>query len=99
MHMIMLILTGTVRTAFALNRVLPMSQMARFSRNSAAAAKIVEAKAAGSNVLGKPRPAIMEHVAHHRSGTSTNRSSSTAPWQKFPRQRSATPVTTRIWST
>jgi PiT family inorganic phosphate transporter len=66
MGLIMLILIGTVPTAFALNRALPMSQMAQFAANSAAAAKIVEARAAGYNVLGNPRPAVMEYVAHHK---------------------------------
>jgi PiT family inorganic phosphate transporter len=70
MGLIMLILIGTVPTAFALNRALPMSQMAQFAANSAAA-KIVEAKAAGYNVLGNPRPAVMEYVAHHKISEGT----------------------------
>jgi inorganic phosphate transporter, PiT family len=65
MGLIMLILIGTVPTAFALNRALPDGAMAQFSANSAAAAKIVEGKAAGYNILGSPRPAVMEYVAHH----------------------------------
>ena len=44
MGLIMLILIGTVPTAYALNRALPESQIAQFSTNSAAASKIVEAK-------------------------------------------------------
>jgi PiT family inorganic phosphate transporter len=67
----MLILIGTVPTAFALNRALPDVAMAQFSANSAAAAKIVEAKAAGYNVLGNPRPAVMEYVAHHHISEGT----------------------------
>jgi PiT family inorganic phosphate transporter len=67
----MLILIGTVPTAFALNRALPDSQMVRFSANSAAASKIVEEKAAGYNVLGNPRPAVMEYVAHHKINEGT----------------------------
>ena len=66
MGLIMLILIGTVPTAFALNRTLPESQIAQFEANSAAASKIVEEKAAGYNILGDPRPAVMEYVAHHK---------------------------------
>ena len=71
MGLIMLILIGTVPTAYALNRALPDSEMAQFSANSAAASKIVEEKAAGYNILGDPRPAVMEHVAHHRISEGT----------------------------
>jgi len=53
MGLIMLILIGTVPTAYALNRALPESQIAQFSANSAAASKIVEEKAAGYNILGR----------------------------------------------
>jgi PiT family inorganic phosphate transporter len=71
MGLIMLILIGTVPTAFALNRALPDTAMAQFSANSAAAAKIVAEKAAGYNVLGNPRPAVMEYVAHHHINEGT----------------------------
>ena len=71
MGLIMLILIGTVPTAFALNRALPDTAMAQFSANSAAAAKVVEQKAAGYNVLGNPRPAVMEYVAHHNINEGT----------------------------
>jgi inorganic phosphate transporter, PiT family len=71
MGLIMLILIGTVPTAFALNRALPDVAMAQFSANSAAAAKVVEEKAAGYNVLGNPRPAVMEYVAHHKINEGT----------------------------
>ena len=64
MGLIMLILIGTVPTAYALNRALPESQIVQFSASSAAASKIVEEKAAGYNILGNPRPAVMEYVAH-----------------------------------
>jgi inorganic phosphate transporter, PiT family len=57
MGLIMLILIGTVPTAYALNHALPESQIIQFSANSAAASKIVEEKAAGYNILGDPRPA------------------------------------------
>jgi PiT family inorganic phosphate transporter len=71
MGLIMLILIGTVPTAYALNRALPDGQMAQFSAASAAASKIVEAKAAGYNILGNPRPAVMEYVAHHKISEGT----------------------------
>src|SRR6516165_7724463 len=71
MGLIMLILIGTVPTAYALNRALPESQMAQFATVSAAASKIVEAKAAGYNILGNPRPAVMEYVAHHKISEGT----------------------------
>jgi PiT family inorganic phosphate transporter len=71
MGLIMLILIGTVPTAFALNRALPDSQVAQFSVNSAAAARVVEQKAAGYNILGNPRPAVTEYVAHHHINEGT----------------------------
>jgi len=71
MGLIMLILIGTVPTAYALNRALPESQIVQFSINSAAAAKVVEQKAAGYNILGNPRPAVTEYVAHHKINEGT----------------------------
>lgn len=63
MGLIMLILIGTVPTAYALNRALPDSQIAAFSTNSEAASKIIEGKAAGYSVIGNPRPAVTNYVA------------------------------------
>lgn len=63
MGLIMLILIGTVPTAYALNRALPESQIAAFSQNSEAASKIIEGKAAGYSVIGNPRPAVTNYVA------------------------------------
>jgi inorganic phosphate transporter, PiT family len=71
MGLIMLILIGTVPTAFALNRTLPDSQLAQFSVNSAAAARVVEQKAAGYNILGNPRPVVTDYVAHHHISEGT----------------------------
>ncbi|MCP3471127.1 inorganic phosphate transporter [Bradyrhizobium sp. CCGUVB1N3] len=65
MGLIMLILIGTVPTAYALNRALPASQIEAFSANSEAASKVIEAKAAGYNVIGNPRPAVTNYVAQH----------------------------------
>src|ERR1700704_3170443 len=50
MGLIMLILIGTVPTAYALNRALPDSQIAIFSQNSTAASKIIAGKASGFSV-------------------------------------------------
>jgi PiT family inorganic phosphate transporter len=63
MGLIMLILIGTVPTAYALNRALPASQIAEFVKVSAAASKVVEAKAAGYSIHGDPRPAVTSYVA------------------------------------
>src|SRR5262249_37434984 len=60
---IMLILIGTVPTAYALNRAMPASQMQEFRVNSEAAAAVVQQKAAGYNVLGDPRPAVSQYVS------------------------------------
>jgi PiT family inorganic phosphate transporter len=71
MGLIMLILIGTVPTAYALNRALPDSQVAQFSTNSEAASKIIEGKAAGYNVIGDPRPAVTNYVAEHQINEGT----------------------------
>jgi PiT family inorganic phosphate transporter len=63
MGLIMLILIGTVPTAYALNRALPQSQIEAFTTNSQAASKVIGAKASGYNVLGNPRPAVTRYVA------------------------------------
>ncbi|MDA9442347.1 nuclease PIN [Bradyrhizobium sp. CCBAU 51745] len=63
MGLIMLILIGTVPTAYALNRALPESQIAAFIQNSEAASRIIEGKAAGYSVIGNPRPAVTNFVA------------------------------------
>src|SRR5262249_54927808 len=58
MGLIMLILIGTVPTAYALNRALPTNQMEQFQTTSKTASEVIEAKAAGYNILGDPRPAV-----------------------------------------
>ena len=63
MGLIMLILIGTVPTAYALNRALPASHIAAFASASEAASKVVESKAAGHNVLGDPRPAVTSYIS------------------------------------
>jgi PiT family inorganic phosphate transporter len=71
MGLIMLILIGTVPTAYALNRSMPESQIAQFVANSQAASKVIEAKAAGYNVLGNPRPAVTNYVAERQINEGT----------------------------
>src|ERR1700761_3626507 len=71
MGLIMLILIGTVPTAYALNRALPQSQIEAFVANSQAASAIIGAKAAGYNVLGNPRPAVTAYVAQHKINEGT----------------------------
>jgi PiT family inorganic phosphate transporter len=63
MGLIMLILIGTVPTAYALNRALPESQMQAFAQASQAASAVINQKAAGYSVLGNPRPAVTAYVA------------------------------------
>ncbi len=71
MGLIMLILIGTVPTAYALNRALPETQIAAFITNSEAASKIIEGKAAGYNVIGNPRPAVTNYVAQREVNAGT----------------------------
>jgi inorganic phosphate transporter, PiT family len=66
MGLIMLILIGTVPTAYALNRALPASAIAEFQQTSQAAASVVETKASGYSVIGDPRPAVTASVAQHK---------------------------------
>src|SRR4029079_8327349 len=63
MGLIMLILIGTVPTAYALNRALPESQVAQFQKTSEAASKLVAAKGAGHSIIGDPRPAVTQYIA------------------------------------
>jgi len=71
MGLIMLILIGTVPTAYALNRAMPASQVAAFEQNSQAASALINAKAAGYNVIGDPRPAVTQYVAQHQINDGT----------------------------
>ena len=65
MGLIMLILIGTVPTAYALNRALPESQVQSFIQVSQETSKIVDAKASGYNIIGSPRDAVTNYVASH----------------------------------
>ena len=71
MGLIMLILIGTVPTAYALNRALPQSQIVQFQKASTAAAGVVSAKAAGYAITGNPRPAVTQYVAEHHINEGT----------------------------
>ena len=71
MGLIMLILIGTVPTAYALNRALPTTQIEHFITTSKAASSVIERKAAGYNVLGNPRPAVTSYVAQHQINEGT----------------------------
>lgn len=63
MGLIMLILIGTVPTAYALNRTPAPSQIAQFRANATAAASVIEKQATGYNVLGDPRPAVESYIS------------------------------------
>ena len=65
MGLIMLILIGTVPTAYALNRALPDSDVQSFIQVSADTSKIVDAKAAGYDIIGNPRPIVTSYVSSH----------------------------------
>jgi PiT family inorganic phosphate transporter len=71
MGLIMLILIGTVPTAYALNRALPASSMTEFRTSSTAAADLIARKAAGYNVLGDPRPAVSAYVSARKINEGT----------------------------
>lgn len=71
MGLIMLILIGTVPTAYALNRSMPEAQIQEFRAASETASRVIEAKGAGHQVLGNPRPAVTQYVAEHRINEGT----------------------------
>jgi inorganic phosphate transporter, PiT family len=71
MGLIMLILIGTVPTAYALNRALPSSATTNFEQSSQAAARVIEAKASGPAMVGDPRPAVTAYVAERTIGEAT----------------------------
>jgi inorganic phosphate transporter, PiT family len=71
MGLIMLILIGTVPTAYALNRALPESEMRTFATTSQAASAVINQKASGYNILGNPRPAVTAYVSSHEINEGT----------------------------
>jgi inorganic phosphate transporter, PiT family len=66
MGLIMLILIGTVPTAYALNRSMPASELVEFQTSSAAAAAVVTQKSEGHRILGDPRPAVSVYVSRRK---------------------------------
>jgi len=71
MGLIMLILIGTVPTAYALNRTMPASQIEAFIKNSEAASKVIEARAGGHQIIGNPRPAVTLYVSQREINEGT----------------------------
>jgi PiT family inorganic phosphate transporter len=72
MGLIMLILIGTMPTAYALNRAMPDTQLAEFGNTSAAAAEVIERKSAGFTIPGgNPRPAVTAYVSERRISEAT----------------------------
>src|SRR5207248_5136999 len=71
MGLIMLILIGTVPTAYALNRALPESQVVQFQKTSDAASKVISAKGAGHSIIGDPRPMVTQYIALHQINEGT----------------------------
>ncbi len=64
MGLIMLILIGTVPTAYALNRSMAPEKVNSFISVSDATSRIVDGKAAGYSVLGNPRPAVTNYITN-----------------------------------
>lgn len=62
MGLIMLILIGTVPTAYALNKSMPQEQVVAFDGLAGQAADVFAAKAAGATVQGDPRPAVLDYL-------------------------------------
>ncbi len=71
MGLIMLILIGTVPTAYALNRALPESQVVKFQQTSESASKVIAGKGAGHSIIGDPRPAVTQYVSLHKINEGT----------------------------
>jgi PiT family inorganic phosphate transporter len=71
MGLIMLILIGTVPTAYALNRAMPASQFTQFALNSQQASAAIAAHAAGRTFSSNPRPAVTAYVAQHQINDTT----------------------------
>jgi inorganic phosphate transporter, PiT family len=71
MGLIMLILIGTVPTAYALNRALPDSRIDDFRVTSTAAAAVIASKGEGHRILGDPRPAVTLYVSRRKISEGT----------------------------
>jgi PiT family inorganic phosphate transporter len=66
MGLIMLILIGTVPTAYALNRAVPDRYMAEFHANTVAAAGVLGAPAAAGTTPAQAREAITRYIADRK---------------------------------
>jgi inorganic phosphate transporter, PiT family len=71
MGLIMLILIGVVPTAYALNRSMPVSQIAEFASISQQASAVIAAKAGGRDFTGDPRAEVTAYVAQHAINANT----------------------------
>jgi PiT family inorganic phosphate transporter len=71
MGLIMLILIGTVPTAYALNHTPAPNHVESFRAASLAAAAVIDKQAAGYNVLGDPRPAVTLFVSQRKINEGT----------------------------
>jgi PiT family inorganic phosphate transporter len=71
MGLIMLILIGTVPTAYALNRAMPAAQIAQFETASQTASEAISPKGSGVEVKGDPRTPITTYVAQHQIAPDT----------------------------
>ena len=71
MGLIMLILIGTVPTAYALNHTPAPNHVESFQAASTAAAAVIEKQAAGYSVLGDPRPAVTAFVSQRKINEGT----------------------------
>ena len=71
MGLIMLILIGVAPTAYALNRAVPESHTPAFVASATAAAKVIDAHAAGYAITGDPRPAVTDYVHLHKISEGT----------------------------
>ncbi len=71
MGLIMLILIGTVPTAYALNRTPAPSHMESFQAASAAAAAVIEKQAVGYDTSGNPRPAVTSYISQRKMNEGT----------------------------
>ncbi len=71
MGLIMLILIGTLPTAYALNKTPSANQMPLFLKNSAAIEQILDKKTHGRQVGGNPRPLVSTDIALHEIDNNT----------------------------
>src|SRR3954468_6330168 len=71
MGLIMLILIGTLPTAYALNRAMPPSQVEQFQANSSAASAVIAGKTADAAPVADPRASVTRYVETHAMADGT----------------------------